>query len=276
MAASAYVVDTIYAYFVVRGVSLADVLRLPLTYLLLLGLAFALIHGCFRGFCARRRIQNVRLTATTLRRETVLGGLTLLLSGVMAVSTVYLVQRGVIRLRLEAASLPTIVLEVGAYLLGVDLYFYAVHRFLHLGPVYRRIHVLHHRSGSPNPLTAFSAHPVETILNGAFLPLFLCLVPLHLGTVVFVSVHAPINNILLHNGHEVFPAWWYRSPFSRWYATPYFHDLHHADVVYNFGLLTTIWDRVFRTMAPRFNERVLTFHERVMTRELPVASQARA
>jgi sterol desaturase/sphingolipid hydroxylase (fatty acid hydroxylase superfamily) len=48
-----------------------------------------------------------------------------------------------------------------------------------------------------------------------------------------------------------------------------FHDQHHQYFRYNYGGFTTIWDRVFGTVRPRFMEDFATFRE-----EKVVAGQA--
>src|SRR5262245_26958268 len=93
-----------YDVFVVQGVSLADRLKLPLTYAVALAFAFLTIHVLLPGFFRPRRIQDVPLTARTLRREISWGALTLVLSGAISMLTVWLVMRGAIAVRLGPVS----------------------------------------------------------------------------------------------------------------------------------------------------------------------------
>jgi len=42
-----------------------------------------------------------------------------------------------------------------------DIHFYSAHRFLHLRPLYRLVHSLHHRNTDPEPFSGLAMHPVE-------------------------------------------------------------------------------------------------------------------
>lgn len=46
-----------------------------------------------------------------------------------------------------------------------DVYFYFKHRLLHTKWLLRKVHVVHHRSVNPTPLSAYCFHPVEAILE---------------------------------------------------------------------------------------------------------------
>jgi sterol desaturase/sphingolipid hydroxylase (fatty acid hydroxylase superfamily) len=59
-------------------------------------------------------------------------------------------------------------------------------------------------------------------------------------------------SLFVHCGHEFFPRWWYRFPATGWLLTPLFHDQHHSLVGCNYGGFTTIWDRLFGTVSPRY------------------------
>jgi Delta7-sterol 5-desaturase len=251
-------------------VGLADALKAGAINAVVIVLALLAIHVLFRRFFRVRRIQPGSFSAAILGHELAYSTSTLLISGSIGVLIVYLQQRGVVQIS-GGASLLVIGGQIVLYLLTFDLYFYLVHRLLHHRAVYPRLHRIHHVSTAPNPLTAFSIHPIEAMINGAVLPLFLLVVPMDFYAVAFVGLHAPVNSILLHNGHEVFPRWWYRTPLARLYATPLFHDFHHSHVSCNYGVLTTVWDRVFGTMKPHFTEDFARFHS--ARRALPPESE---
>ena len=42
-----------------------------------------------------------------------------------------------------------------------DIHFYSAHRFLHIRPLYRLVHSLHHRNTDPEPFSGMTMHPVE-------------------------------------------------------------------------------------------------------------------
>jgi sterol desaturase/sphingolipid hydroxylase (fatty acid hydroxylase superfamily) len=39
---------------------------------------------------------------------------------------------------------------------------------------------------------------------------------------------------------------------TKWFITSTFHDQHHRYFSYNYGGYTTIWDRICRTIRPKF------------------------
>ncbi|MCP4619615.1 MAG: hypothetical protein GY844_24630 [Bradyrhizobium sp.] len=54
-----------------------------------------------------------------------------------------------------------------------------MHRGLHTRAMFRRAHLTHHKSRTPTPWAAYSFAPIEGVLEGMFLPLFLAVVPMH-------------------------------------------------------------------------------------------------
>src|SRR3546814_5876028 len=87
--------------------------------------------------------------------------------------TTYLKEHGWILCDSEPASWWIVALEYALYFFLFDTYFYWLHRWMHQPLVYRWIHKLHHRSVSPNLLTTLSVSPLESIINGGFVPMFL-------------------------------------------------------------------------------------------------------
>ena len=66
-----------------------------------------------------------------------------------------------------------------------------------------------------------------------------------------MNAYSVLHSVVIHSGHDFFPRWWYRTPILKFYVTPVFHDLHHSDPGgRNYGIYTTIWDRIFGTVAP--------------------------
>ena len=54
-----------------------------------------------------------------------------------------------------------------------ETYFYWTHRWLHLPGIYERFHSVHHASLKPSPWASFSFHPMESVINAAFVPLLI-------------------------------------------------------------------------------------------------------
>ena len=163
--------------------------------------------------------------------------------------TVPLVYTQVIVVHLAWPTLTTVARETLGYLLSFELYFYGLHRLLHVRGVYRRIHAVHHRSVFPSGLGGLVLHPVEAFLIMAFVPLAMWLVPIHLVSLTCVSAYLSGSIWVAHSDAEWFPVWWERVPVLNWYVTPRVHARHHARGVWNFGSTLSICDRVFGTFA---------------------------
>jgi hypothetical protein len=80
-----------------------------------------------------------------------------------------------------------------------DTWFYWTHRAMHRPRLFRVFHRTHHLSRTPTPWTAYSFSVPEALVQGAFVPLFLLLVPTHyLGIVLFLGIqivqrHGPLR-----------------------------------------------------------------------------------
>ncbi len=136
-----------------------------------------------------------------------------------------------------------------------DAWFYWSHRLLHHRALFRRLHMLHHRSHNPTPFTSYSFDIGEAVVNAAFLPLILLLLPAHpVALFVFVT-HMILRNALGHCGIEVFPAAQSGKPLFGWLTSVTHHDLHHAHGRWNMGLYFTWWDRWMGTEHPDYHER---------------------
>ncbi len=128
---------------------------------------------------------------------------------------------------------------------------------MHVNPIYKWMHKLHHYSISPNLLTTLSVSPFESLVNGGFLPLFtslctVCLLPVHTATMALIEPTNIIMGLYVLSGYEFFPRWWQKSWATKWFITATFHDQHHKYFNYNYGVYTTIWDSICGTVRPKF------------------------
>ncbi len=95
------------------------------------------------------------------------------------------------------------------YFVLFDIYFYFMHRLFHTKLLYW-MHKYHHRSMAPDPLAAFSFHPLEGLLTGGFVPLMVLVFHLHIYAIIAATTYGVLNSVLIHSGHEIFPHGWYR------------------------------------------------------------------
>lgn len=158
-----------------------------------------------------------------------------------------------------------LLLSVPLTLLLHDAYFYWAHRLMHHPRLYRRVHLLHHKSVNPSPWAAYAFHPLEAILEAGIVPILLVAMPLHpLAFWAFVTLMLAFN-VYGHLGYELFPKKLYTHPLGRWINSSVHHNLHHEKFKGNYGLYFTIWDRLCGTLRPDSMEKVAVVHERIDT-----------
>lgn len=215
------------------------------------GVGFGLIL-VLRPLLKRRKIQPKPFDWKQFWYEVRWSAFTLTFTSVFGFIIQWGVKNGHTRLE-EPASPGVVLLEFALYFVTFDAYFYFLHRAIHTRPLYW-IHRIHHRSMSPEPLTAFSFHPLEGLLTGGFMLVAIFVFRVHGPSLIAIASFGVVSSVLVHSGYEPFPRWWYRSKLTGWFLTPMFHDRHHTKFVFNFGAFTTIWDRLFGTVAPGYAE----------------------
>jgi lathosterol oxidase len=216
-------------------------------------LAAGLIAGIASGFFKARKIQPRGFKWKVFGHEIVFAAVNLFVTGlVLGPGMGWLRENGWIAFQTAPAEWWMIALEYAAYFVLFDTYFYWLHRWMHKEPVYTLVHKLHHKSTSPNLLTTLSVNPLESIINGGFVPLFLTAFTVHPESMALIGPTNIIMGLYVHSGYEFFPRWWNKSWATKWFITATFHDEHHHYFVHNFGGYTTVWDRLCGTMRPKF------------------------
>ena len=216
---------------------------------------YLLIMSYVPPFFGARKLQQGSPSGRVIASELVLSAVALEIASLsVTLSASHLAQLRFLGAGLTVPSVSRLLLHAGISLLAYDAYIYGAHRLLHWGPLYRHVHSVHHRSTAPSAATAFAMHPIETIVNMAFLPVFLAVTPVNFYGATLAGLYMQANTIVLHGGYEVFPAWW-RSSMGQLLPSVRFHDTHHAAGRGNYGIITTIWDRVFGTVAVPPDER---------------------
>jgi len=238
--------DRLYDMLISTGNSIAT------TWIIVFALAMALA-GLSRVISNLRKIQQRRFLWKTLRHELKwsFANLAVTTIALTQLSTL-LVNAGWMQTNSEPAAWYVVLYEFLLYFFIFDVYFYAVHRLIHIEPLYSWTHRVHHKSIAPNPLSSSSMNPIEGTLEGLIIPLFLAAFTVHEASMMVIIPFATLMGWYVHCGYEFMPRWWYRNPLTSWFITPMFHDQHHQYVTYNYGGFTTIWDRVFGTTRPQF------------------------
>ncbi|MCB1956464.1 MAG: sterol desaturase family protein [Rhodocyclaceae bacterium] len=152
-----------------------------------------------------------------------------------------------------------IILQAGLVFLLADGIHYVVHRLMHAIPWLWRIHRVHHADADYDAATALRFHPFEWVLSAApLLPVMAWLAPAaEAGALAFAAIMA--WNVIQHMDLGRIRIWerW----LGPWLLTPALHREHHAREparsLGNYGLLLSVWDRLFGTWrAPRANVAV--------------------
>jgi Delta7-sterol 5-desaturase len=214
-----------------------------------------IVAGIVSGFFKARKIQPNGFRWRTFRNEAGFAIFNLATAGfLIGWATQALTRGGVISFESAPAPWWVIALEYALYFVLFETWFYWLHRAMHKEPLYKWVHKIHHRSTAPNLLTTFSVSPLESIVNGGFVPLFLCLFTVHDATMALIGPTNVIMGLYVHAGYELLPRWWHRKPFTGWFISTTFHDQHHKYFNYNFGGYTTVWDRLCGTVRPKFDQ----------------------
>jgi sterol desaturase/sphingolipid hydroxylase (fatty acid hydroxylase superfamily) len=164
-------------------------------------------------------------------------------------------QRGWIVIR--QTSLARTVVDTVLLIFVMDLAMYAFHRLAHHPLLFRIVHGSHHVHVSTNALSLFVLNPFEVLGFGSLLIIALIALPISgVALLAYLSLNL-IFGTIGHLGVEPLPGPWMRFGPLPYLGTSTFHGLHHADRTHNFGFYTTIWDRLFKTLHPQYDARML-------------------
>jgi lathosterol oxidase len=147
---------------------------------------------------------------------------------------------------------PRILAESVLIFCAYEIYYYFLHVAIHRRKVYKYFHQRHHMSIYPTPQAGTSVDILEAIsFYTFFFTLILC--PLHIVSILLVSLNIKIASLTQHAGHEFFPKWWRRSKVLRYFNSTMYHQMHHSsNFNRNFGFQTSFLDRTFKTIDPAY------------------------
>ena len=178
------------------------------------------------------------------RQAIVLSSGNLIVGGVITGTLVHAMMRGLSTpIYFEVAAhgwVYTLASTVVLFVVIDGLAYYA-HRALHVRPMFRHFHRIHHRYVATTPWVVTAMHPVEFLIfqTVTFIPLFV--IPAHYLSVIAVFVYVFVFNIIDHSGVRL------RSRIP-WQGPSTFHDDHHAHFHCNFGQHLMLWDRLHGTL----------------------------
>ena len=147
------------------------------------------------------------------------------------------------------------VFSVAALVVLQDAYFYWTHRAMHHRWLFKRVHRAHHLSHNPSPWAAYAFSPLEALVQAAYVPLVLLVLPVHELALFFFLLFMIVRNVVGHAGVELFPRGFVRGPLRALSTTTTHHALHHRRSDVNFGLYFPWWDWVMKTTHPAYEEK---------------------
>lgn len=137
-----------------------------------------------------------------------------------------------------------------------DTWFYWTHRLMHHRSIFRYVHAIHHRSVNPSPWAAFAFHPIEAVIEAAFLPLVFALFQIQFPAFLAFMTWMILFNVMGHLGYEVFSRRWFFTRLGRWQNSGTHHNMHHQLSRCNYGLYFNFWDRMLGTNHREYENRL--------------------
>lgn len=229
-------------------------------YVLFAGIPYLLFYVIFQSRTFRMKIQQKVPKFKDIKREIFFSVTSIAVFSVISMITLYLIQNGSSNFYGDITeygwiyfwgSIPTLIILH-------DTWFYWTHRAMHWKPVFKYVHLIHHKSTDPTPWAAFSFHPLEAIIQGIYLPLVIVLIPAHPAAILTWILYQFVLNMGGHLGFEMFPKGFTKSKLTFWHNTATHHNMHHKYFSCNYSLYFNVWDRLMGTNHPKYDE---TFEE---------------
>ena len=144
-----------------------------------------------------------------------------------------------------------------------EIYFFFLHRALHWGPLYKRIHSVHHHSQNPSPWSSLSMHPGEGFPYMAEAWLHL-LIPSNPVCAYFTLHSVGFGAVNGHLGFEKFELTETKTLESH----AYMHYLHHKLFEVNYGGDGLVpLDKLFGTWHDGSPEAETAFRKRIVEKK---------
>lgn len=143
-----------------------------------------------------------------------------------------------------------------------SLYFYVIHRVIHIPFLYRHVHYLHHRNINVGPWPGMSMHPIEQaiFLGSVFIHLLVGAHPVH---ILFHLQYYFLTAMTTHTGFQGLLI----KDKNRLELGTFHHQMHHRYFECNYGSLEVPFDKWFGTFhdgTVEANERMQERRKRIM------------
>ena len=152
---------------------------------------------------------------------------------------------------------PTLLTTILLFWLS-SIHFYANHRLLHVKPLYKFVHCVHHRNVNTGPWSGISMHPFEHLIYFS-LPLTFIFIPASPFLITFSLLYLILAPSPSHSGFHR-----YRFASKDIPAADYFHYLHHKYFDCNYGTILFPLDKWFDT----FHDGSIKAHKEIINKQI--------
>jgi Delta7-sterol 5-desaturase len=166
-----------------------------------------------------------------------------------------------------------------------EIWHYFSHRLMHHKSLLW-IHREHHKSKITNPLSSMSFSFLEKFIFsvGILAPAAALsfVIPVSLYGIIAYYIFYFITNTLGHSNIEIRKPGYANTFMGKIFNTPAYHAMHHARYVKNYGLITSVLDRLFNTMWEDYdkvqtraaeNKPLQKLSERMIPKKIPDSEQ---
>ena len=145
-----------------------------------------------------------------------------------------------------------------------SLYFYIIHRAIHIPFLYKHVHYLHHRNINVGPWSGMSQHPIEQMifLGSVFVHLLIGAHPVH---ILFHLQYYFLTAMTTHTGFQGLLI----KDKNRLALGTFHHQMHHRYFECNYGSLEIPLDKWFGTFhdgTVEANEKMQERRKRIMSK----------
>ena len=230
-------------------------LKIGLRYFLLAGTMFLLFYIVLKKLLLHRKVQPKFPKISDYGRDIFFSGISIGIFAFISVFTFTILKpyTNMYDQIDEYGMLYYIFTFIWMYFLH-DAYFYWSHRLMHHPKIFKHVHLIHHKSTNPSPWTAYAFHPFEGLIEALIVTIIAFSIPTHRSAIIIYTLFQITYNVYGHLGFEILPKKINKHWFGKWLNTSVAHNMHHKYFVKNYGLWTTIWDRMMGTMNEKYDE----------------------
>jgi Delta7-sterol 5-desaturase len=221
-------------------------------YFIIAGLFYAIFYVWQRSKWESRKINTKNYQPGQFKTEIIRSIISSLIFAFSGTLLLWLWQNGFAKLYISINAYAWWWLPLSFFIAMAihETYYYWLHRWMHQPKIFRIVHKWHHDSHIASPWTAFSFHPLESIIQALFLPLLLLFLPVNVFVLIAMLVIMSVSSVINHLDIEIYPEWFMKNRIGKWFIGSTHHAMHHKQYKYNFGLYFTCWDIFSKTESP--------------------------